>query len=199
MVSLRGDVAPERMFGFYDQKAPAFALMQRQYSDIPPRNFLQTQSGYFAGIPAARKLENIDGFMNSTTNYLKVQDAPHYLRMRRARLEQRDRELVQEKLERHRAAVRSARKTQSEIVEERKRREENRPSPYSSEAAGLKLKQALREVKQTDGSYKLQKETVVPADLTQATGDVFNNDLYKAEVARLLRKISGEPERFKPA
>jgi hypothetical protein len=192
MVSLRGDVAPERRLGFYSQIAPAAALMDRQYHDIPPLNFLQTQSGYFAGIPASRKLENIDGFFNSSTNYLKVQDAPHFLRMRKARLEEHARKRALEEIESHRNAVHSARKTQTQLREERKRRRQSFV-PYKSEAAGLKLKQAMRMVKQPDGTYKLQKETVIPDDISQFPTGNANLDLYKAEVARLLRKIGGEP------
>ena len=100
MVSLPGDVAPERFQGFYDQSAPARDLYKLQSQDIPPRDFLLHQSGLYAGVPNARaKLRNINGFMHASTSYHAVQIAPHHMRSRWQHVAERNRELAAE--ERH--------------------------------------------------------------------------------------------------
>lgn len=181
MVSLPGDVAPERFAGFYGQEAPARALMQRQYGDIPPQNFLLTQSGLNAGIADARnKLRNINGFMHATTSYDGVQNAPHYMRMRWKHVAERNAERAAQDLEHHRRSVHSA-----TLANKNKHPPLNKAKPYKSYAAGLKLKQAIREVTK-NGKRVLQQETTRPV-----------RRLKKSTVARLLQKLAGvnpEPE-----
>ena len=175
MVSLPGDVAPERFAGFYGQEAPARALMRRQYGDIPPQNFLLTQSGLNAGIADARnKLRNINGFMHATTSYDGVQNAPHHLRMRWRHVAERNAERAAQDLEHHRRSVHS-----TELAYKNKRPLLNKAQPYKSYAAGLKLKQALREVTK-NGKRVMQQETIKPV-----------KRIKKSTVTRLLQKIAG--------
>jgi hypothetical protein len=182
MVSLPGDVAPERFHGFYDQVAPASELMRRQYEDIPPANFLERQSGLFAGIPKPRsKLRSIDGFMNSTTNYKTVQDAPHFMRMRHQHVAQRNLEHAAKELAAHHAAVHSRRAENESLLAARKHRAAG-VKPYKSLAAGLKLKQALRQVL-TKGEYRMQRETT--KTVRKKASEKFSNDQ-----TALLRKIA---------
>ena len=175
MVSLPGDVAPERFAGFYGQEAPGRALMRRQYGDIPPQNFLLTQSGLNAGISDARKkLRDINGFMHATTNYESVQNAPHYMRMRWRHVAERNAERAARDLENHRRSVHSA-----TLAHKNKRPLLDKAKPYKSYAAGLKLKQALREVTK-NGKRVMQQETIRPL-----------RRLKKSTVARLLQKLAG--------
>lgn len=158
MVSLPGDVAPERFEGFYSQTAPARALMKRQYGDIPPQNFLQKNLGLLAGIPhPISKLRNIDGFMHATTNYNGVQNAPAYLQMRRAAVARQNRDMDTVSSDGFKKAVAASALQQSLLAAEKKRRHEN-VKVHRSTAAGLKLKQALRQVT-INGKTKMQRET----------------------------------------
>jgi hypothetical protein len=192
MVSLPGDVAPERFMGFYGQTAPQRALMKRQYGDIPPQNFLQRQSGLLAGIPhAISKLKNINGFMDSTTNYVGVQNAPAYLQMRKAAVARRDRDRAQADSEEFKTAVKAAALQQSLLRAEKKRRLENAPKVYRSKAAGLKLKQALREVT-VKGIPLMQRETTRSA--VRRLYDKKGRYSDKVELRDLLRRLAGEPQ-----
>jgi len=192
MVSLPGDVAPERFMGFYGQTAPQRALMKRQYGDIPPQNFLQTQSGLLAGVPhAISKLKNINGFMNSSTNYLSVQNAPAYLQMRRAAVAKRNRDREEANSQRFKDAVKASALEQSLLAAEKKRRLANAPKVYRSKAAGLKLKQALRSVT-VKGIPLMQRETTRSA--VRRLYDRKGRYSDKVELRDLLRRIAGEPQ-----
>ena len=185
MVSLPGDVAPERFEGFYGQTAPARALMKRQYGDIPPQNFLQRQGGLLAGIPhAISKLKNIDGFMHASTNYRAVQNAPSYLQMRASAVAKRNRDLEAIRSGQFKNDVKESALQQSLIAAEKKRRRENAPKVYRSNAAGLKLKQALRMV-DFKGKKLMQRETTRSAVRKFGRSD-------RGELRELLRKIAGE-------
>lgn len=143
MVSLPGDVAPERVGGFYEETAPARELVKRQLRDVPPRNFLVAQSGYHVGIPNPHaKLRNIDGFMHATTNYRAVQNAPHYMRLRYKHV--RERALAdQAKRKAHFHKLVHSKKADRQAY--LKRQLERKPAEIlRSPAAGLLIKQALR-------------------------------------------------------
>jgi hypothetical protein len=78
-------VSRERYRGFYGGPSGAFTLMARQLSDVPSRDFLQTQSGLFAGMDAEKVLRSLPGFSkNTTTNPYAVQNANAYLNLRRS-------------------------------------------------------------------------------------------------------------------
>jgi len=196
MVSLPGDVAPERFAGFYGQTAPQRALMKRQYGDIPPQNFLQRQSGLLAGIPhPITKLKNINGFMHASTNYEGVQNAPAYLQMRRFAVAKRNRERAEVDSKAFRDATTASKLEQSLLAAERKRRRENAPKVYRSGAAGLKLKQALRAV-EVKGKKLMQRETTRSAvkRLYDKKGRLFD----RTEIRDVLRRLAGEPEEDDP-
>jgi len=190
MVSLPGDVAPERFAGFYGQTAPARALMKRQYGDIPPQNFLVRQSGLYAGIPhASSKLRDINGFMHASTNYNSVQNAPAYLQMRHAAVAKRNRDHATATSEGFKKAVAASALEQSMLAAEKKRRRENRPKTYSSKAAGLKLKQALRSV-MVKGVPLMQRETTRSA--VKRLYDKKGRISDKVELKDILRKLAGD-------
>jgi hypothetical protein len=183
MVRLAGDVAPERFNGFYNQVAPGVDLMKRQFQDIPSPDFLVRQSGLHAGFPKPRtKLRNIDGFMNSSTNFNSVQNAPHFIRMRYQHLAQRAAERAARELEENRKKIHYLRQMDADRKEAR--RTKVKETPYKSEAAGLKLKQAQRQVLYK-GAYRMQRET---------TRSVKQKKLLDKFVGRdsdaLLRKIA---------
>ena len=78
-------VSRERYRGFYGGPSGAFTLMARQLSDVPSRDFLQTQSGLFAGVDADKVLRSLPGFSkDTTTNPYAVQNANAYLNLRRS-------------------------------------------------------------------------------------------------------------------
>jgi hypothetical protein len=157
MVRLAGDVAPERFNGFYNQTAPAVDLMKRQFQDIPSPDFLVRQSGLHAGFAKPRtKLRNIDGFANSSTNFNSVQNAPHFIRMRYQHLAQRAAERAARELEENRKKIHYLKQADADRKEAR--RTKVKETPYRSYAAGLKLKQALRQVLYK-GDYRMQRET----------------------------------------
>lgn len=190
MVSLPGDVAPERFDGFYSQTAPARALMKRQYGDIPPQNFLVRQSGLLAGIPhASSKLRDVNGFMHATTNYHTVQNAPAFLQMRYAAVAKRNREHALAHSDAFHKAVAASALEQSMLAAEKKRRRENRPKVYSSKAAGLKLKQALRPVK-IKGKDLMQRETTRSA--VRRLYDKKGRYSDKVELKDILRRLAGD-------
>jgi hypothetical protein len=183
MVSLPGDVAPERFEGFYSQTAPARALMKRQYGDIPPQNFLQRNLGLLAGIPhPISKLRNIDGFMHATTNHASVQNAPAHLQMRRAAVARQIRDMDAVSSGAFKKAVAASALQQSLLAAEKKRRHEN-VKIHRSAAAGLKLKQALRQVT-LNGNTKMQRETTRSAVRRLSDRKWRSNDLND-----LLQKI----------
>jgi hypothetical protein len=189
MVSLPGDVAPERFHGFYEQIAPQTELMRRQFEDIPPTKFLQYQSGFRVGIPNARqKLRNINGFMHATTNYHTVQDAPHFMRMRYKHVRELNakRQAAQTALDE--AQVHSLRKQNKERMDARNSR--SAPMPHKSYAAGLKLKQALRQVLRK-GEYVMQRETT--RSVRKSRRDRLAG-LAGYDVANILRKAHNLPE-----
>lgn len=192
MVSLPGDVAPERFQGFYGQTAPQRALMKRQYGDIPPQNFLQTQSGLLAGVPhPIRKLKNLNGFMNSSTNYVGVQNAPALLQMRRAAVAKRNRDRQAADSQAFKDAIKASALQQSLMAAERKRRRDNAPSIYRSKAAGLKLKQALRAVT-LKGKTLMQRETARSA--VRRLYDRKGRYSDKVELRDILRRLAGDVE-----
>jgi hypothetical protein len=194
MVSLPGDVAPERFAGFYGQTAPARALMKRQYGDIPPQNFLARQSGLYAGIPhASSKLRNIDGFMHATTNYNSVQNAPAYLQMRLAAVAKRNHDHATATSEGFKSAVAASALEQSMLAAEKKRRHENRPKTYRSKAAGLKLKQALRSVT-VKGVPLMQRETTRAAvkSFRDKKGQYADKADLKDVLQRIASRLTGE-------
>ena len=185
MVSLAGDVAPERFDGFYGQTAPAADLMRRQYQDIPSADFLVRQSGLHAGIPKPRtKLRDLDGFMNSSTNYKAIQNAPNFMRMRYQHLAERNAQRAARDLEENRKKIHFLQAT--EDARRGTRSAKVKGSPYKSEAAGLKLKQALRSVLYK-GAYRMQRETT--RSVKQKTAlDKFsgrNSDALLRKIARV--------------
>jgi hypothetical protein len=164
--------------------------MKRQYGDIPPQNFLLRQSGLYAGVPhASTKLRNIDGFMHATTNYHGVQNAPAYLQMRHAAVAKRNRDHAMAMSEGFKTAVAKSALEQSLLAAEKKRRRENRPKVYSSKAAGLKLKQALREIK-VKGVPLMQRETTRSA--VRRLYDRKGRYSDKLELKDILRRLAGD-------
>ena len=158
MVSLPGDVAPERFHGFYDQTAPARDLYRLQAQDIPQRDFLERQSGIHAGIPNARaKLRDINGFMHASTSYHAVQNAPHYMRSRWQHVAERNREIAARDLAKHHEAVHNLRQEHKHYLETRAKKHPE--EILRSAASGLKLKQAMRQVLHK-GKYVMKRETV---------------------------------------
>jgi hypothetical protein len=135
MVSLPGDIAPERFRGFYSLEPPQGELMRRQAASFPPWNFLSQQGGLRAGIanPNA-KLRALPGFKRTTTNFYSVQNGPAYLKMRLQDIARKNQRLEAERLERDRIAVHS--------VANRKKAAKKAITPYFSKAAGQALKQA---------------------------------------------------------
>lgn len=169
MVSLPGDVAPERFGGFYDQTAPAFDLMRRQYQDIPPRNFLQRQSGLAVGIPKpSQRLRNINGFMNASTNYTAVQNAPHYMKMRWQHVQRKNAARAADEIAKRDLAIHSMRTIAKGV--DRIRKHKKRQEAYKSPAAGLKLKQAINQF--IAGKDIPESELPMVASLPKSAKDV---------------------------
>jgi hypothetical protein len=133
MVSLPGDIAPERFRGFRALEPPQTELLRRQYASFPPWDFLSHQGGFKAGIyKPGERLRSLDGFMHTTTNYNSVQNGPAYLKMRLQEVLRKRLRLEAERLERDRIAVHSV----------SRRKKAAKAKPYLSKAAGLALKTA---------------------------------------------------------
>jgi hypothetical protein len=192
MVSLAGDVAPERFDGFYGQTAPAADLMRRQFQDIPSADFLVRQGGLHAGFAKPRTmLRNIDGFSNSSTNFKTVQNAPQFIRMRYQHLAQRNAQRAARDLEENRKKIHYLQATEGARREARSTKVKG--SPYKSEAAGLKLKQALRSVLYK-GDYRMQRETTRSVKQKKAL-DKFsgrNSDALLRKIARVEEPLDNE-------
>jgi hypothetical protein len=190
MVRLAGDVAPERLGGFYNQVAPASDLMRRQLQDIPSPDFLVHQSGLHAGFAKPRtKLRNIDGFMNASTNYKTIQNAPHFMRMRYQHLAQRAAERAANELEENRKKIHYLKAT--EATRRETRRSKVKEAPYKSYAAGLKLKQALRAVLHK-GAYRMQRETIRSARQKKALDKFTGADDLLRKIAKVEEPLDDE-------
>jgi hypothetical protein len=133
MVSLPGDIAPERFQGFRALEPPQGELLRRQYASFPPWDFLSHQGGFRAGIyKPGERLRSLPGFYKTSTNYHSVQNGPAYLKLRLQEVARKKQRMEAEKLERDRIAVHSV----------TKRLKRAKTVPYLSKAAGLALKTA---------------------------------------------------------